>query len=968
MAALLLMLAAGCSDDHTLLPDTDGFIENEEGMRVTVLHLSGRDIDAAAWQSPRDVSFILEDPARRISFTLEGTAQHDGEAVAMHEPGTMKCRMRIGETDIPDGDYYLKLLHDGNAVGRMRRVAFSGNVGTEIASEQMDYTDLEGDGTQQNPYLINDDGDFLTLIYYLQEDPDHAYGRYFRQTASFDVPRRSMIIDGHIYAPVTFAGIYDGGGHELRGLTYQGASSAESDNDIGLFRDLYSATVRNIDFSGALIINGGSRVGIIAGKAEGNCTFENITASGTVTADGDDIGGLAGLTSGNVTFRDITFNSVVVASGSTTSHGKGAGLLVGRHEGDSFTAENITVADHIFSVTGYRSVGGVAGHVKCKSVHVKNVSLEHSVDQETQDIKVIYGAENYVGGLFGWLEHTGDAGFSGCSVKAPVSGGRDAGALAGHAYVHNLTLTRIMLTSVVHGGTTVGGMFGYAGFCQPSSRITFAGPDNSSRIVVKSSTSAEVSGDDYVGGLAGMFDSHNGSMVFEGKVEIGVNVSGKNNVGGAFGSIMNADGFSPYDISFSSPTMRVEASNGNAGGFAGEARDSRIDGGLDLSPLTSPPSASSMKPCFGGVVTAGGNAGGVVGYSTGNRTSIVSGVYSDATVTSHNLDAGGIVGRFDGAPTHKAAECMFGGVVDAKVSSGGIAGVCTGNLEITECINAGTIRGESNVGGVSGYVKAADNAYLYVTHCLNTGHVTGKCSGGVLGYVTSNNTDRKQGKFDVTYCVNKGRIESHGDEGCPVGGVVAQMNHRHAYIMSCTNIGEVSCPRNYVVAGVVGDMGDRGSSHHNHGQITQCANYGKIWSGDSQTIVGGVVGRLHGCSVEKYDHKITDCANYGELPTDQKEDNGGILGWADSYTNIYRTFNRGKVWHGNAIIGTHLGGSIFHHDHNYYLDGTRGGWPSSTKVSAGNIADKNVYKDFDFFNVWQMTADGPRLRYAPCQP
>ena len=116
MAALLLMLAAGCSDDHTLLPDTDGFIENEEGMRVTVLHLSGRDIDAAAWQSPRDVSFILEDPARRVSLTLEGTAQHDGEAVAMHESGAMKCRLRIGETDIPDGDYYLSLLHDGNAV------------------------------------------------------------------------------------------------------------------------------------------------------------------------------------------------------------------------------------------------------------------------------------------------------------------------------------------------------------------------------------------------------------------------------------------------------------------------------------------------------------------------------------------------------------------------------------------------------------------------------------------------------------------------------------------------------------------------------------------------------------------------------------------------------------------------------------------------------------------------------------
>lgn len=100
---------------------------------------------------------------------------------------------------------------------------------------------------------------------------------------------------------------------------------------------------------------------------------------------------------------------------------------------------------------------------------------------------------------------------------------------------------------------------------------------------------------------------------------------------------------------------------------------------------------------------------------------------------------------------------------------------------------------------------------------------------------------------------------------------------------------------------------------------------------------------------------------------DQKDDTGGILGYAASYTDTHRTFNRGKISHGNAIIGTHNSGSTFYHSHNYYLEGTGGSWPSSTSVKSSDISTESKYGDFDFKNVWIMTGDGPQLRDCPFQ-
>lgn len=708
---LTLILFNSCADEMDIR--SDGRLETDGDSRVSVLHLGSRGIMNFA--GLENVGFRLENPRDRVSLSFDGSLKFDKTISVLDSPSALVCRIAIGETDIPDGEYYLTVSGDDLPEIALRRVSFKGNVGREVKSEPMSYDDLEGAGTESDPYLINDDGDFLTLLWYFEDDPDHAYGKYFRQTASFDVPRRSQMIDGRVWLPATFSGIYDGGGNELRNLTYQGASDPAADSGIGLFKELYSATVSNLTFSNALLINTADNVGIIAGSSEGTTLFENITLGGSITSSGSNVGGLTGRSSGSLTLKNITVSSLVVNGSEST--GSKVGLLVGSHSGESFQAENVSTPDHIFSVTGHDRVGGIVGDLDLTgSLKLDRITLEHSVDAESNTTKVVYGTDKYIGGLIGFVNSTGSSELTGVTVKAPVRGG---------------------------------GIFG-----------------------------------------------------------IGVG----------------------------------------------------------------------------------------------------------------------------------------------------------GDVYVSDCVNFADVNAGDHAGGIGGYTRSGIFHNVLITRCYNYGHITGAAAGGIGCYITSENSSVRNSYFDITECGNSGHVEGTGSDDHSVGGIVATMCNNSARVTSCANHGLVSGAAQYAVGGVVGDFGTRSGT--NFGKVTQSMNTATVKASVSSTHVGGVVGHLHSGDL-RYDSEITDCCNIGELPSDQKDDTGGILGYAANYTNIYRTFNRGKVSHGNAAIGTHHSGSLFHHSNNYYLAGTGKSWPSSTEVSADRVGDWSVYKDFDFVNVWVIHTNGPELRNCP---
>ena len=555
-----LALTGGCSDSPEF-PRIVGNLENIDGSRISVFHLLAEKL--SGWEANEDVHFLLVDPSSKNSYDFTGSIYHNTESGKT----VFTCRLNLGATEIPDGTYFVSVAGEDIPDIGLRTVRFTDNIGTEEEMKTIDYSDLDGSGTQSDPYLISSQGDFLVLLSYLIDDPNHAYGRYFKQTRSFELPRRSQIIDGKVWAAVSFSGNYDGDGHRLLNLVYQGASDPVSDSGIGLFKDIYAATISNLPVTGALLTNTSSEVGIIAGSASGKCTLENISVEGTVMANGNHIGGFIGHSEDNLILRNVSFNSLALAGDEGSSGCVGA--LIGLHENGDLTIEGVSAPDHIFSLTGFENVGGLVGGIRAagKRVSVRNAVVQHSVDTESAGVKIIHGSRN-IGGLIGGISEIGSVSLSDCQVKAPVSGSVNTGGLAGScASPSSLTVEKCVLSSVVSGEEAVGGFFGRIALASQGT-IDFNGDDNASRLVLKSSAAAEVTGQESVGGLIGYLDGNTGRLTFGAKVEIAVNVNGSDRVGGALGYVASIDVRNTDNLNFSSPTMKVIASGHRAGAIS----------------------------------------------------------------------------------------------------------------------------------------------------------------------------------------------------------------------------------------------------------------------------------------------------------------------------------------------------------------------------------------------------------------
>lgn len=963
MALTLAMglLFCSCSDNDEPNPFR-GNVEEIDGKIFTTFHL--RDSGSAHWEMNEEVSFLLVNPGEQLSFEFKGSIMYS--SADKHK--VLTCRVAIGDTAIPDGIYFVSLQGENVPDIGVRKVRFENSIGTEDESGGVDYKDMEGSGTETDPYLVSSPGDFLVMLSYLLDDPTHAYGRYFKQTRPIELPRRSQVIDGRMWVAASFSGNYDGGGYRLHNLVYQGASDPGSDSGIGLFKDIYSATISNVTVSGALISNVCSDVGIIAGRASGNCNIENVTVDGNIIANGSNLGGIIGYSKGEMIMNNIKVNSLTISTDPTS--GACVGMLTGYHEDGNLTIDGVTTSDHIFSLAGSNNVGGLVGKVygHGKTVSISNVLIQHSVDNESSTVKIIHGATN-VGGLVGHLSEIGILRLVNNQVKAPVSGDSNVGGLAGYCSLpSNVSVDRCQLTSVVSGGESVGGFFGNVNMGSHGV-MEFTGADNGSRLVVKSSASAEVTGRMNVGGLIGYIDGKSGKINMISRVEIALNVSGLDRIGGAIGSAKNIEVALADNLNFSSSTMKVTATDKCAGGVMGYGSSVTISGGMHLDPENEIPAASQITLTFCGVVTGSTEAGGIIGVLAGGT---VKGMGTAAKATASTSTAGGIAGKATGTIT----ECAFDGTLGCPVSQGGIVGYCTNdNLSISKCINYASLTNANNLGGVMGYYessgeKTRDFNTLHIARCYNLGDITGGLdAAGILAHAQYPESQSHDGVKDVWIekCGNAGKIIGNDNSGknC-AGGVAGTLNCLVVYVTGCANNGAVgSTGVQKAVGGVVGRAGCENGLVVS---VEECANSGTVTSDAHSVKIGGVVGHLENSLALGDASHIKNCANYGSIPGDQKDDTGGIVGYVARFTDTSDNYNEGIVKHGNAIIGTHNTGTTFSHSNNYFIAGSGASWPSSTEVSPENKFKESSYKGLDFSNVWVMDMKhGPVLRNCPFQ-
>lgn len=189
----------------------------------------------------------------------------------------------------------------------------------------------------------------------------------------------------------TFNGTFDGGNHTIYNLYVNGweldatgDKHSSTSMGAGLFSSIHNATIKNISVVGSELIVETTSIGIIAGCAQGKCTFENIIVSDATLGNyqmrnGGIVGDIYVIDSDNVpegeyshTFTNIVVDSSVKLSSMWGDFDTGNGGVIGGKYGSSkVLMQNVIVAaelDVFSDVTAayqwyaYRRCGMLVGY------------------------------------------------------------------------------------------------------------------------------------------------------------------------------------------------------------------------------------------------------------------------------------------------------------------------------------------------------------------------------------------------------------------------------------------------------------------------------------------------------------------------------------------------------------------------------------------------------------------------------
>ena len=328
---------------------------------------------------------------------------------------------------------------------------------------------LNGEGTEENPYLITSTNDFAYLVSQLATyDRNYGYGQFFKQIADIKAPIPNCLYQGNAYKSAPFAGNYDGDSHKILNLTYLGTNGGEQSDAIGLFSILHDgAVIRNLDIEGADIEYPGNCCGLLAGVANGNIRIENITLNGNIKSTKDKVGGLIGYIEGNAqSLAQISIRNVRLGVSFSESGSSYIGALIGWAENASIQVEDIS-SDGIFkNLRGNNHVAGLIGKLYGQ-IDARKIKLQHT----TLNDFPISGNQN-VGGLIGEAFLQAASNFKDITIDMPIKGSSYVGGLIGQIRsetptniliaIENFQLSNPANRSQIQGGSYVGGMIGYS--------------------------------------------------------------------------------------------------------------------------------------------------------------------------------------------------------------------------------------------------------------------------------------------------------------------------------------------------------------------------------------------------------------------------------------------------------------------------------------------------------------------------
>lgn len=947
-ACMLIILLGGCADDDIIRNDCGSTLQETESHLISTFSLP-------EGKTP------IQDTREQIFFQLRSLSDNSiqlMEGKIRKNAGILSCEMFIpNNLVLEDGDYilWLKFDEEGSVYPLSYHLTFRDKMVSMVRDTKYIYEMLNGEGTEENPYLITSTNDFAYLVSQLATyDSNYGYGQFFKQIADIKAPIPNCLYQGNAYKSAPFAGNYDGDSHKILNLTYLGTNGGEQSDAIGLFSILHDgAVIRNLDIEGADIEYPGNCCGLLAGVANGNIRIENITLNGNIKSTKDKVGGLIGYIEGNAqSLAQISIRNVRLGVSFSESGSSYIGALIGWAENASIQVEDIS-SDGIFkNLRGNNHVAGLIGKLYGQ-IDARKIKLQHT----TLNDFPISGNQN-VGGLIGEAFLQAASNFKDITIDMPIKGSSYVGGLIGQIRsetptniliaIENFQLSNPANRSQIQGGSYVGGMIGY-------SHKTHA---NAFTIELKGESlfHASITGQSVIGGIFGSLDDT--QIQFTPASRLYMDNESLEASSGICGTLAGALSYQEPgkeilldpEILVINPNIKIKGGN-NVGGIIGKLYNGTLTGTYTPEFSTTNVIVSKIpRPIFPGNINSekpyrenAASIGGIVGYadkSTLRRLFTQPSIYGRSTV-------GGIIGY---ASDTQISDCgvkteTFNNGNNSAIMVGGIIGQasCSSHCEFSNLVNYSNISSGSNyIGGIFGSMVAGTS--VKINKVVNLGKISATNNvGGIIGKTSGKD-------IEVYDAANFGVIQGiAGDKEYGVGGI-AGASEDAITIYKSVNHGNITINRNAKYYGAGGILGyvKQGGAH-----IRYCCNRANIdYPKDKEDShgIGGIVGSIEKAS-DNDDSYVLDCYNMGEINGQQKatgtlgsDYRGGIVGNLGSHGRCYRAVNGGYVRFGNAGVGY---GNKKNLTHIYILPGTGKDF-GATSIPLPIREDKNIYQGFDF--------------------
>lgn len=947
-ACMLIILLGGCADDDIIRNDCGSTLQETESHLISTFSLP-------EGKTP------IQDTREQIFFQLRSLSDNSiqlMEGKIRKNAGILSCEMFIpNNLVLEDGDYilWLKFDEEGSVYPLSYHLTFRDKMVSMVRDTKYIYEMLNGEGTEENPYLITSTNDFAYLVSQLATyDRNYGYGQFFKQIADIKAPIPNCLYQGNAYKSAPFAGNYDGDSHKILNLTYLGTNGGEQSDAIGLFSILHDgAVIRNLDIEGADIEYPGNCCGLLAGVANGNIRIENITLNGNIKSTKDKVGGLIGYIEGNAqSLAQISIRNVRLGVSFSESGSSYIGALIGWAENASIQVEDIS-SDGIFkNLRGNNHVAGLIGKLYGQ-IDARKIKLQHT----TLNDFPISGNQN-VGGLIGEAFLQAASNFKDITIDMPIKGSSYVGGLIGQIRsetptniliaIENFQLSNPANRSQIQGGSYVGGMIGY-------SHKTHA---NAFTIELKGESlfHASITGQSVIGGIFGSLDDT--QIQFTPASRLYMDNESLEASSGICGTLAGALSYQEPgkeilldpEILVINPNIKIKGGN-NVGGIIGKLYNGTLTGTYTPEFSTTNVIVSKIpRPIFPGNINSekpyrenAASIGGIVGYadkSTLRRLFTQLSIYGRSTV-------GGIIGY---ASDTQISDCgvkteTFNNGNNSAIMVGGIIGQASrsSHCEFSNLVNYSNISSGSNyIGGIFGSMVAGTS--VKINKVVNLGKISATNNvGGIIGKTSGKD-------IEVYDAANFGSIQGiAGDKECGVGGIAGAAEDAIT-IYKSVNHGNITINRNAKYYGAGGILGyvKQGGAH-----VRYCCNRANIdYPKDKEDShgIGGIVGSIEKAN-DNDDSYVLDCYNMGEINGQQKATStlgtdyrGGIVGNLGSHGRCYRAVNGGYVRFGNAGVGYGNKNNLTH----IYISPGTGKDFGATSIPLPIREDKNIYQGFDF--------------------